>query len=459
VKDVRRILIPVVAGSRVRNLLRTDLFRELCSKAEIVIASPAYDYAPFVKEFSDPNVTLEPFDLGSSRRKIEILLQTMETWVPNPKYAATHTYRIIVDELKRTRPAIGNLRAIENRVISTKFGAQGARIARSLIGKVDYHLPPERQHYTPFERRPSLVFTDYPFHYCYRPFLKIAKKRRIPLFCFVTSWDNLTCKGELPVRMDRLVVWNDIMKKEAMELYDYSWEDIFCSGPPQFDIYFRKGWQLPREEFLRSVGLDPNKKLITYCTGAGEFLPLEFEVTKLLLRWIRDHRFAKQCQLLVRLHPGRAREWAERFQSLQGKDVYIDLPGTSEIWLDHWDPVGADTRYLANILLNSDVVVNLGSTVTIEASCLDRPIVNMAFEGVRQYYGFNHYANILRTGGVRMAGTREELFQQVEEYLENPTLDAEGRRRIVREQCYYTDGKSSQRVAEFVLEALESAAG
>jgi hypothetical protein len=133
--------------------------------------------------------------------------------------------------------------------------------------------------------------------------LKIVKKRRIPLICFVTSSDNLTSKGELPARMDKLIVWNDIMKRQAMELYHYPPEDIFCSGPPQFDIYFREGWQFPRDEFLRSMGLDPKKRLITYCAGAREFLALEFEVTKLLLTWIRDHRFAKQCQLLVRLHP------------------------------------------------------------------------------------------------------------------------------------------------------------
>ena len=42
----------------------------------------------------------------------------------------------------------------------------------------------------------------------------------------------------------------------------------------------------------------------------------------------------------------------------------------------------------------------------------------------------------------------------IAEYLGDPSIDAEGRRRMVQEQCQFLDGRSSERVATYVVETL-----
>jgi len=468
VNHVSKILMPVVLGSRVRNFLRTDLFTELRNKADIVIVSPAYNDPTFLREFGHTRVFHEPYYPKVPRRGIEFFLQTLETWFPNPGYAGTDTYRIIVDSLSHTS-ALGKLRTLELRCFRKKLGAAYAHIMRGLLRKLDFLISPLGAYQEPFDRHsPEVVFTDYPFHYCYRPLLKIAHKRRIPVVCFVTSWDNLSCKGELPLRMDKMIVWNKIMKGEAMDIYGYDSEDVFVSGAPQFDVYFRRDMMMPRDKFLEETGLDPKKRLITYCTG-GQALTtyetVELETVRMLLQWIREHSFGDEFQLLIRLHPGAS---PERFLELRGKEVFIDVPGRSELWVDDWDPEGADMVRLANILRSSDVVVNIASTITIDACCVDRPVINVAFDAdrprpywdsVARFYDFTHYKNVVRTGGVKLARSERELRESISTYLKDPRLDREGRERIVREQCYYTDGKSGLRVARHVLDFLESVSG
>jgi hypothetical protein len=44
-------------------------------------------------------------------------------------------------------------------------------------------------------------------------------------------------------------------------------------------------------------------------------------------------------------------------------------------------------------------------------------------------------------------------------YLANPSMDADGRRRIVAEQCEYTDGRSAERVAAAIVRVLTTSPG
>jgi hypothetical protein len=60
---------------------------------------------------------------------------------------------------------------------------------------------------------------------------------------------------------------------------------------------------------------------------------------------------------------------------------------------------------------------------------------------------------------VRVAEQPEQLVEWVGRYLEDPSLDRAGRRAVVNEQCQFLDGRSAERVAAHVIEALAAAAG
>ena len=78
---------------------------------------------------------------------------------------------------------------------------------------------------------PGLVFAEIPL-------LRVARRCGVRTMALDLSWDSLTNKL-LPIRrVDRLIVWNSTMRREAHELHGYSLEDVDIAGPPQFDGYF-----------------------------------------------------------------------------------------------------------------------------------------------------------------------------------------------------------------------------
>lgn len=73
-------------------------------------------------------------------------------------------------------------------------------------------------------------------------------------------------------------------------------------------------------------------------------------------------------------------------------------------------------------------------------------------QSIVRYRDDTHQMTLVRTGGARIAHTPEELIRHINAYLCNPTLDAEGRHRIVKEQCWQLDGRASQRVAHAIVQ-------
>ena len=124
-----------------------------------------------------------------------------------------------------------------------------------------------------------------------------------------------------------------------------------------------------------------------------------------------------------------------------------------------WAPTGPEVDHLAHLLHHSAVLLNVASTTTVDAAALDRPVVNISFDGerplawirsCRRFYSFYHYRRIVSTGGVRVVESAAECVKEIEAYLEDPARDAAGRQRIVSETCYRVDGNSSRRIAEVV---------
>ena len=112
-------------------------------------------------------------------------------------------------------------------------------------------------------------------------------------------------------------------------------------------------------------------------------------------------------------------------------------------------------KHLGDTLCHADVVVNVASTISIEACIFDTPVVNICFDGpgespyvksARRYYSFTHYVNITSRDAVRVATSPAEMVDAVAAYLANPALDAAGRKQVVLDQCQFTDGRSAERV-------------
>ena len=301
---------------------------------------------------------------------------------------------------------------------------------------------------------PGLVFSEVPL-------LRTARRRGVRSMAIDPSWDNFTNKL-IPVRqVDRLVVWNEIMKEQAIALHGYSADAIRVAGAPQFDPHFRA--RTPRAEYFKRIGADPSRQLIALTTTPRSLYSHHDHVLRALIAAMSSGQLVN-AQVLVRLHPRDEVDAYREFTNLP--HVIIEKPFRDTVKVADGlaiDVMPEHQKHLGDTLCHADVVVNVASTISIEACIFDTPVVNINFDGpgespyvksARRYYSFTHYVNITSRHAVRVAASPAELVNAVAAYLANPALDAAGRKQVVLDQCQFTDGRSAERVIQCVLDEL-----
>lgn len=454
--SLKTIFIVVDSGMSIRNILRTNVYKVLraCKNLRIVIFSPLVD-DEFRKEVGGENVFLE----NIQKWKAGPLVKSLRSFRKDV-WSEKHDVVRFREKRASRRGRLG--RAIVYNLFLRHKGPDRVERALEKIANWEARFTPllAKDYFTKY--KPDLVFytTIYSKDLC----VEIAAKQHHVKSCaFILSWDNPTTKGPVPVRPDRAIIWNNIMREELLRYHDFLPENLFVSGPPQFDIYTDPAPYASREEFFRKWGLDPNKKLITYTTGTPGMLPFEHETVELLYGKLKNGAFRQPAQLMVRLHPKDVYDVYKRFEKLP--DLVLQTAGRRGKTNDSWNPTQEDMYGLAETMTHSDVVVNIASTITIDAACFDTPVVNVAWDGFstvpyekscKRYYNFNHYKKIVETGGVTIAQNLEETVQQIQRYLDDPTLEAAGRARIRDEQCYKLDGRSGERIGNYLIELLKA---
>ena len=106
------------------------------------------------------------------------------------------------------------------------------------------------------EERPDLVLVTplVTFESYQTDYVKAAHRLGIPVVFIPFSWDNLTNKGLMRIQPDRVLVWNDIQRREAIELHGCNPDHIAITGAPRFDDFFAGRPSTSRADFLAEIG-------------------------------------------------------------------------------------------------------------------------------------------------------------------------------------------------------------
>ncbi|HKB11965.1 MAG TPA: CDP-glycerol glycerophosphotransferase family protein [Vicinamibacterales bacterium] len=463
--DARSVFVSVPHGTSAGNMLRAagilGRIRQAAPDATIVLLSPMSGDPAFVREFAGPGVVI--LDQPAHRpRGIEARLFSI-VQSSYLRQAQTESVAIRLEEAKAngTIRHLGAKAAI-GRLLVAPFTRRGSRYLMSDL--LVSHPEMERL----FDRyRPALVVAANPgLVFSELPLLRTARRRRVRTMAIDASWDNFTNKL-VPVRhVDRLLVWNEIMKAQAVTLHGYDRDSIAVVGAPQFDGYFRTEPRATRQAFFARIGADPRRKLVTLTTTPRSLYPHHAFVLRGLLAAASRGEFHVPVHLLVRLHP---RDDAGAYREFAGAPhLTVEKPFRDSVAVADGlavDVMPEHQRHLSETMRHSDVALNVASTITIEACIFDTPVVNIAFDegempfvrSARRYYRFTHYVNIMNRGAVRIAWSPAELVAHANTYLANRSLDADGRRRVVLDQCQFTDGRSAERVASCVAAELTGA--
>ncbi len=462
VRDRGSIFVVVPNGFTAANLLRTSVLPRLLERQDldVVLVSPLVRDATFVREFSSPRTILEvlpPHEPAGLEGMLWSVLQARAL-----RSVSTETIRIKLAGLEGTT---GRKRSLRGAV---REGLARLPISTSAWFSISDRLVQDAYHTRLFARyRPRLVVVATPgLILTELPVLRVAARLGVPTVAADISWDNLTNKLVPIRRLTRLVVWNDILKQQAVALHGYRSSQIDVAGPPQFDLYTDPGQRSSRSGFFGRLGVDPAKRLVTVATTPPRIYPGHPALIAELHRAIVTGKLPNDVHVLVRLHP---RDELQRYAEIAHfPNVTLEKPfrGVTPT-PDNLDvDISLDSRrHLADTLFHSSVIINAASTISIEACVFDTPVINIVFDAdpdrdyfhsVRRYYDFTHYLPIVRSGGIALVDSPADLVEWTNRYLENPSLHRDGRARIVEEQCGQLDGQAGNRVADFLLTAMSA---
>lgn len=305
------------------------------------------------------------------------------------------------------------------------------------------------------ENNCHLSVITHPMFHSEMPVYLAAKALNLPTLGVLRSWDNLF-KG-LRIRPDKLAVWNPVNRQEAIDLMKYHPERVVALGGTQFDAYFSPEANWSRERFAQALNLDPARPIITLAT-LGAFLNLydETYLVDILLSAINAGRINGHPQLVIRLHPASRVEHFSKYQHLS--DVRISHV-TGYIPTLGWTMTREDVIFMANLLRHSDVVVSPGSTITIETAIFDTPTVVPVFNTYQPELGDEQYDHHLSMHFKRLAeqdlipliSEPEDLIPAVNRSLTDRSWYREQRAQLVRDYILYTDGKSTERLIDLII--------
>ena len=245
----------------------------------------------------------------------------------------------------------------------------------------------------------------------------------------VGSWDHLSSKALVRDLPQRVLVWNETQKDEAVRLHGVPSDRIVVTGAQCYDQWFGRTPVRTRGEFCRHIGLPPERPFVLYvCSALFWGSPIEAEF---VCRWIRSLREGQEPTLrsagiLIRPHPARMDEWKT-----------IDLSLFENVALYGSNPTDAASKedYFES-LYYSGAVVGLNTSAFLEAAVVNRPVHTILTpEFSENQEGTLHFHYLLNVGGgvLRTSTTFEEHHAQLAASLQRSPAESGTNLRFVRE--------------------------
>jgi hypothetical protein len=320
-----------------------------------------------------------------------------------------------------------------------------------------------------FEKyNPALVIAGSPGFRQDRFILREAAARGITSAAAIISWDSSSSYGLPGAKVDWITCWSEIQKQELVGGADWLPERVNVGGMPPYDNYLRGEWVLPREEYFRQHGLDPKRKLISYASSFVSWSP-NIQNVQALADLVVTDRLSAPSQLLVRLHPIHmsshyvAEADCIRGLARQHEHVHVVEPVPLGA-LGHYS--GEDVTERTSMMAHSDIFTTVYSTMCVEASFQERPIVSVCIDSQDGYPGkywvpmsqigvWPTHSRFRTSGAGKIALDESQLREAINSYQRDPGADLDAQRRFLKQECTFIDGSASQRTTEFFLSLLQ----
>jgi CDP-glycerol glycerophosphotransferase (TagB/SpsB family) len=308
-----------------------------------------------------------------------------------------------------------------------------------------------------------------------RYLLRESAARGVTNTSVIVGWDNPSSYLVPGAPMDHVTCWSEIQKQELVLGSDWDPEQVHIGGIPSYDGYFSGEWRMPRDEYFRLHGLDPDRKLIAYAASFITFSP-NIQNIEALAELVSGDELTEPAQLLVRLHPNhfmdvpRFAKELERTRDLAARYPHVHLVEPVPLLgkggeLGYYS--GEDMDEKSSMMAHADVFTTVYSTMVVEAACHGTPVVAVTID---HPHGWDEpdkfYLPLTRIGhwpthrrfidskAGRAATDVGELRDALNAYLADPDADLRAREAFLEEEVTYTDGSAATRTGAYLLSLL-----
>ena len=308
---------------------------------------------------------------------------------------------------------------------------------------------------------PKVFVSTYPVTFLEALLLYQANQREETKTCIhLLSWDNITCKGAFPALADYYIAWGDVMAGEFKEYYQIPDDKIMKCGVPHFDLHVQVKNNPNYEVYLDQLGLNPKQEYLFVAMSAPRFTPREIDVVEQLAKWVEEGKYGN-TQLVIRPHPQNMqgnlsdKSWLPRLKELNKyAKVAVDFPELENSKMSY-SMKSSDMERLSQLLTGARVVVNSGSTVTIDALMHQKPVVIISFDAndklpywrsSRRLINYTHLKKLVSFNGVSVVKSFLELDREIEQNLTDPNYKKAERRHTLEKECEVIDGTATEAV-------------
>jgi hypothetical protein len=253
-------------------------------------------------------------------------------------------------------------------------------------------------------------------------YLKAARSLGVRTGVAVASWDNLSSKGLLRFVPERVFVWNETQRREAVELHGMPPERVVATGAARFDDWFAQRPSTSRGEFMRNAGLDSARPYLLYLCSSIFVAPEERPFVDRWLRALRER--LGDVGVIVRPHPKRGQPWAD-----------ADLGPNAVVWPRRTGELGAVARAeFYDSIAHSAGVVGANTSAMIEAAIAGKPVYTLLAPEFNQTETIHfHYLRAEQGGFLHVAETMEEHLGQLASGLDHEAEESDRARSFVAE--------------------------
>jgi hypothetical protein len=228
-----------------------------------------------------------------------------------------------------------------------------------------------------------------------------ARALRLRTVLPVGSWDHLSSKALLREQPDGVIVWNEVQKREAVDMHGLREDRVFVTGAQSYDQWWNRRPSRSRADFCARVGLRPDRPFVLFvCSSLFRGTADE---PAFVLQWVAALRESTDARLadigiLVRPHPSRLDEWRG-----------IDLSGFRNVafWGAHPVSVEAKDDYFDSMYYSAGVV-GLNTSAFLEAACVGKPVHTVLLPEIStaNQEGTIHFQYLLTVNGGLLRTTR-----------------------------------------------------